>query len=110
MRGIRTPIRIAIGMGIGVGIGIGVGVGSSFGSQGKPQVLVMACPASSHTVESDVLSSARIPATLAESIGGWGACCAASPGAASTRKTAGQRDIATSTERESPGVLRGARE
>jgi hypothetical protein len=88
---------IAIGIGMGVGIGIGIGVGSRLGSPEKFQKLLIACAASSHTVESDVLRSVRTRARWLESLGASGACCAASPVAVSKR-TAGQRAIKTSTE------------
>ena len=80
-------LRIAIGIGIGVGIGIGMGVENSLGSQGKPHELLIAEPASSHTVESDVLRRVRTRATALESRGASGACCAASPVAARSKTT-----------------------
>src|SRR5437773_9635599 len=95
MWGTLIPTRLAIGIGMGVGMGIGMGVGNSLGSQGKPHELLMACPASSQTVESEVLRRARTRATAPESIGALGGCCAASP-VAMRRKTASQRDIGTS--------------
>jgi len=95
-------VRLAIGIGMGVGMGIGMGVGNSLGSQGKPHELLMACPASSQTVESEVLRRARTRATAPESIGALGGCCAASP-VAMRRKTASQRDIGTSGDGNSEG-------
>jgi len=92
-------MRLAIGIGMGVGMGIGMGVGNNLGSQGNPHELLIACPASSQTVESEVLRRARTRATAPESSGALGGCCAASP-VAVRRKTASQRDIATSTETE----------
>src|SRR3989449_10534930 len=53
---------------------------------------IFACPASSHTVESDVLRSARTRATAPESMGVSTARCAASRVAAS-RRTAVQRSM-----------------
>src|SRR2546427_6151258 len=99
MWGTLIPMPLAIGIGMGVGMGIGMGVGNNLGSQGTPHELLIACPASSQTVESEVLRRARTRATAPESSGALGGCCAASP-VAVRRKTASQRDIATSTETE----------
>src|SRR2546430_11218418 len=51
------------GIGIGAGIGIGMGVANGCGCQDHPQMLLIACAASSQTVESDVSSRARTRAT-----------------------------------------------
>src|SRR5256886_11482315 len=102
------PLRcIAIGIGIGVGMGIGMGLGRSLGSQEKPQALLIACPASSHTVESDVSRRARTRATWLESLGASDGCCAASP-VAVIRRTAGQRGIKTSEKVSETGMCEGA--
>ena len=85
------PWRI-IGIGIGAGIGIGMGVGNSCGSQDHPQALLIACAASSHTVESDVSRRARTRATRAESGRAAGGCCAASA-FATKRNISGQRGM-----------------
>src|SRR2546430_5198686 len=83
---------LIIGIGIGAGIGIGMGVGNSCGSQDHPQALLIACAASSHTVESDVSRRARTRATRAESGRAAGGCCTASAFAAK-RNISGQRGM-----------------
>src|SRR5947207_13077719 len=102
------PLRcIAVGIGIGVGMGIGMGLGRSLGSQEKPQALLIACPASSHTVESDVSRRARTRATSLGSLGASDGCCAASP-VAVIRRTAGQGGLKTAEKVAGTGMGVGA--